>query len=223
MRVSNAKIDDSSHAFLFVNHLPEGRHGREEIPREEMNEDEARKVINERVAYAMNKPYKFCCIHFPNEIKEILSYNFYPQEYDGKNVLQLYSNGFYYGSLSDGKRNGCGAYYWDDGDFYLGDWESGERTGEGLFIRGGYIYYGQFLKGHLHGHGCEYNSDNGGVEVEGDYSEDKLIKVRSASDDFRAGDRYYNKDSKSFTSDKEAMWGCLVWIIIIAIIVKCCS
>lgn len=180
-------------------------------------------MINERVAYAMNKPYKFC-VHFPNEIKETLSFEFYPQENEGKNVLQLYSNGFYYGPLYDGKRNGCGAYYWDDGGFYLGDWIGGERSGEGLFVDGdGYIYLGQFLKGKRHGHGCEYNSQIGGVEIEGDYSEGKLVNVMRASDNFRSDGRYYDKDSKSFTSDKEAMWGCLIWIIVIAIIVKCCS
>lgn len=51
------------------------------------------------------------------------------------NVTYTYNNGVYKGESSDGKRNGYGAYFWNDDDtFCWATWYNGEKDGTALYI-----------------------------------------------------------------------------------------
>ena len=45
---------------------------------------------------------------------------------------EIYDNGKYIGNIQNGKRNGKGIYYWDNGDKYEGDWVNGNKEGKGI-------------------------------------------------------------------------------------------
>jgi len=57
--------------------------------------------------------------------------------------------------------NGIGLYRWENGDLYLGDWESGKRTGFGIALSAsGYIYKGFFAAGKRQGEGIFIFADS---------------------------------------------------------------
>ncbi len=74
---------------------------------------------------------------------------------------------------------GVGVYLWDNNDMYIGNWESGERSGYGRFDwADGSFYTGSFKKGLLDGRG--YYSEHEGKKMDG-YFENNVF-VRSIDD-----------------------------------------
>ena len=78
----------------------------------------------------------------------------------------------------DDYRHNCyGSYKWDDGDYYIGEWQNNKRTGKGTYIFGpksqwsGDMYVGKFKNALLHGQGT-YTYSNGD-KYEGEYKDDK--------------------------------------------------
>jgi len=45
-----------------------------------------------------------------------------------------YDDGRYVGQIVNGKREGKGIYYWNDGDRYEGDWKNDKKEGKGIFL-----------------------------------------------------------------------------------------
>lgn len=192
-----------------------------------MTESEALFKITKVINWALGFRYKYCCTHFPGELKETFDFIYKGRDFS-VNKLQVYDNGFYLGEIcayeNQRKRWGYGTYYWNDGSVYMGEWNNGDRVGEGIYIgANGYVYVGQYLNDAKNGHGCEFTLSSG-IEVEGEFQNDKIKKVSRASSSFQTGDGHsYDKDSKSFTSDKDSVIGCLVWLVIIFIVFKCCT
>jgi len=52
------------------------------------------------------------------------------------NTKSFYGNDKYKGQKSFGRRNGLGAYCWDNQDFYFGGFRGGNREGTGIYIIG---------------------------------------------------------------------------------------
>lgn len=52
----------------------------------------------------------------------------------GDYVTWNYDNGSYKGQTYDGHRSGLGMYSWNDGSFYIGGWNSGNRNGMATYI-----------------------------------------------------------------------------------------
>lgn len=59
-------------------------------------------------------------------------------KYCVENPTRRYSEHSYKGTILNDRRNKYGAYYYgdEDGDFYFGQWENGERSGVGLYVAG---------------------------------------------------------------------------------------
>jgi hypothetical protein len=56
--------------------------------------------------------------------------------------LKQFKNGFYYGQENPKvELEGEGAFYWNEGDFYYGQWKANQFDGVGLFLFsfGGYV------------------------------------------------------------------------------------
>jgi hypothetical protein len=81
----------------------------------------------------------------------------------GADVLLSYSDGGHYlGALSEGERNGQGAYLYPDYSLYIGEWQAGRKQGHGLFKwPNGNIFQGQWRQGVMHGDGVLTFADGG--------------------------------------------------------------
>ena len=140
-----------------------------------------------------------------------------------------YNNGYYIGEVdADKKRHGYGAYYWNDGDryegqfwkntfhghgvyyykngnVYDGDWVSNQRTGEGTFSwASGDRYEGHFTEGKLDGYGVYYFHSSGS-KYSGNFSMDK--KSGRGVIVWGNGDRYEG----DWLDDERTGVGTLVW------------
>ena len=65
-----------------------------------------------------------------------------------------YDDGCYHGELLGGARDGYGFYLWDNGDYYIGEWENGERYGMGFTRFDRMALYGSLSKGQMEGYGA---------------------------------------------------------------------
>ena len=78
---------------------------------------------------------------------------------------EYYNDGDYYvGEFVKGKRNGNGVYYYSDGgtvkNWFQGEWADGNRNGNclGFFHENGSLNIGEFKEGFMSGKGtCYYN------------------------------------------------------------------
>ena len=73
-------------------------------------------------------------------------------------VYEGYDNGCYYGQLRGGTRDGYGAYLWDTGVCYVGEWENDERHGMGRTECADQTHYGRYIN-HATGFGVTIVSD----------------------------------------------------------------
>jgi hypothetical protein len=74
-----------------------------------------------------------------------------------------YDNGTYIGSIDPVTKNrhGYGAYIWNNGNYYEGEWVQNNRTGKGIFIwPNGRYYSGDFIDGKRTGLGKEWDNNN---------------------------------------------------------------
>ncbi len=76
--------------------------------------------------------------------------------------------------LVEGKSDkGIGLYRWDNGDYYLGEYEKGNRTGLGIYVWGsGNYFQGYFKDNCLHGEGLCVFTD--GSQMIGAWANDKF-------------------------------------------------
>lgn len=65
-----------------------------------------------------------------------------------------YEDGCYYGELLGDGRDGYGTFLWDNGTYYKGCWESGERYGMGFTCFDNQTIYGNHSKGQMEGYGA---------------------------------------------------------------------
>jgi len=73
-----------------------------------------------------------------------------------------YDNGIYIGAIDPVTKNrhGYGAYIWNDGNYYEGDFLQNKRTGKGIYIwPDGRYYVGDFIDGKRTGIGKEWNRE----------------------------------------------------------------
>ena len=81
-----------------------------------------------------------------------------------------YDNGRYFGELKNGKKDGKGVYYYNNGDRYEGDWKLGVRDGKGVYYySNGERYEGDFKEDKFTGKGVFHYKD--GTREMGDYNE----------------------------------------------------
>jgi hypothetical protein len=87
----------------------------------------------------------------------------------------------YVGQWVKDSKNGCGTFYWRNGDNYVGEFENDLRHGYGTYTRGVngtiknclgcYKYSGQWVHGEKHGLGRCYDF-NGKLLYEGPFEHD---------------------------------------------------
>ena len=71
-----------------------------------------------------------------------------------------YSDGYYYGEVSNGEENGFGIFYWNSGNRYEGDWLNGQMHGFGtMYYANGDKYEGYWKEHAKHGQGAYYYAD----------------------------------------------------------------
>ena len=82
-----------------------------------------------------------------------------------------YNDGRYIGEVVNGKKEGKGIYYYNDGDRYEGDWKNDIREGKGIYYyNDGERYEGDWKNGKKEGKGIYYY--NSGNRYEGDWKND---------------------------------------------------
>ena len=98
------------------------------------------------------------------------------------NGTKEFSNGTYTGDLVRGYRHGTGTMQYDDGGWYTGQWDNGQKVGVGvgkIVYSNGSVYEGEFLDGQCHGTGkitystsavYEGGFKNGELHGQGTYS-----------------------------------------------------
>ena len=84
-----------------------------------------------------------------------------------------YSDGYYYGEVSNGEENGFGVFTWNSGNRYEGEWLNGQMHGFGtMYYANGDKYEGYWKEHAKHGQGAYYYADGDtqfGYWDEGDY------------------------------------------------------
>ena len=113
---------------------------------------------NEKLKKLLNENNKL------NEINEVL------------NKEIKYDNGRYVGQVVNGKKEGKGIRYWNDGDRYEGDWKNDKKEGKGIYYYNnepwkGDRYEGDYKNDKAEGKGIYYYKN--GNRYEGDYKNDK--------------------------------------------------
>ncbi|EAT46095.1 AAEL002689-PA [Aedes aegypti] len=79
--------------------------------------------------------------------------------------VKYYSHGKYLGYWERDQRSGHGFIWFDNGDFYMGEWLDDCFDGLGVFLElGGNRYHGQFRKGLKHGEGLYLHSRTGQIQ-----------------------------------------------------------
>ena len=92
----------------------------------------------------------------------------------GKGV-QYYKNGFYYGDLNNGIREGKGIYYYKDNSKYEGEWKNDKIEGKGIFTwKNGDKYEGEFKDNKREGEGTYTKKD--GTKSKGKWKDNKLVE-----------------------------------------------
>ncbi|MDR2774707.1 MAG: hypothetical protein LBC19_08205 [Tannerella sp.] len=75
----------------------------------------------------------------------------------GKQYVR-YNDGYYFGAIRNGTRNGSGKYCWNNGDVYDGDWVNGKQHGRGTARFGGEVYKGEWKDGEPAGKITHYHA-----------------------------------------------------------------
>jgi hypothetical protein len=117
--------------------------------------------------------YKIIGIHQGTEI--VLSLNsgillkniindFNKIKYTHEKKILYFDNGRYEGDVKNGKMEGKGIRYWNDGDRYEGDFKNDKREGKGIsYYNNGDRYEGEFKNDKAEGKGIEYFFHNNPV------------------------------------------------------------
>ena len=93
-----------------------------------------------------------------------------------RNTQIKYKNGKYIGQVLNGKAEGKGIYYYNNGDKYEGDFRNDKKEGKGiLYHNNGDRYEGDFRNGIIEGKGIYYYSNVPwkGDRYEGDFRNNK--------------------------------------------------
>ncbi len=73
---------------------------------------------------------------------------------NGKGTFEMGGGMKYVGDFVEGKQEGLGILFFDNGDHYVGEWQAGVRQGRGKFhFSSGTTYFGQFENNKFHGQG----------------------------------------------------------------------
>lgn len=85
--------------------------------------------------------------------KPIYEGNWKENEFDGKGT-RYYNDGKYEGTFKEGKRNGFGTFYNDNGNKYVGNYKNDKSNGKGTYTwKNGDKYIGNYLDGRSNGNG----------------------------------------------------------------------
>ena len=81
----------------------------------------------------------------------------------------------YKGQWANGKKNGNGTLYGEDGSklLYEGEWVDDKQNGYGVYYTNGTVYRGQWANGKKNGNGTLYGEDGSKLLYEGEWVDDK--------------------------------------------------
>ena len=117
-------------------------------------------------------------LEYENKINEINNeYNIYIEKLKNENknniIKKEYDDGRYEGEMKNGKMEGKGIYYLNNGDRYEGEFKNELREGKGIYYyNDGDRYEGEFKNDKREGKGIFYY--NNGHRYEGDWRNDKM-------------------------------------------------
>jgi len=94
-----------------------------------------------------SQSYKHCSRECYDS-KELLNY-----ENKGSCRKIVYYDGEYQGHTINGKKNGPGTMFWNNGDIYNGNWRNDKRNGCGKFESSEFVYEGDWKDDQMHGEG----------------------------------------------------------------------
>ena len=117
-----------------------------------------------------------------NDKNSVLKFN------DIMNNKELkYNNGRYVGQVVNGKKDGKGIYYYNEGDIYEGEWRNGKKEGKGIYyLKDGERYEGDFRNSNFEGKGIYYY--NSGNKYDGEWRNDQ--KEGNGIFYYNSGNRY---------------------------------
>ena len=122
------------------------------------------------------------------------------------NNQEIRSNiGRYVGQVVNGKAEGKGIEYYNNGDRYEGDFRNGTREGKGIYYyNDGDRYEGDFRNDKKEGKGIDYY--NNGNRYEGDFRNDKRegkgIKYYNNGDIYEGDYRNNKREIKNYKEDE---------------------
>lgn len=130
-------------------------------------------VVVAQLGYSSTGKYLVPAIDkYPNKFKVIKEFK-NPNTY----LMQFLPELGYWGTWENGKRNGLGAYVWEDGQKYEGYWKNDVRHGKGvLYFKNGEQLSGVWEKGRLHGEVIK-RAKNGEIIEKSLYENNVKVKV----------------------------------------------
>jgi len=109
----------------------------------------------------------------PKYMKMVTSYKYSKEDKTLKWFKSIVDGGYYIGQVnSEMKRQGNGAFIWNEGTYFIGDWENGLKIKGQFFYADGKMFYdGEFSNGVKHGQGEQIFKD--GSKYVGRFENDK--------------------------------------------------
>jgi hypothetical protein len=144
----------------------------EELLRDPCLNQEDLEVIDKKLKHACNdldkqlKIYQCDLLMNRKIIFEPFNNNSFGNLITKSDSVRYYKNGYYKGEMLNGRANGIGTFFWDDGDSFAGEWKDDKRTGFGIrYYSNGDRYEGYYVEGFKDGIGKQIKS-NGETTLE---------------------------------------------------------
>ena len=140
------------------------------------NDENTNSIIGEikKVGEQVNKKFDSDVVLVKKKIFENGEYTgqFKDGKMEGRGTFYFNNGDKYEGEIKNNIFEGKGAYYYHNGEKYVGDFKKNMRDGRGVFYyKNGDLYEGEWKKHKRHGKGVIYYED--GTRQMGDFKDDK--------------------------------------------------
>ena len=140
------------------------------------NDENTNSIIGEikKVGEQVNKKFDSDVVLVKKKIFENGEYTgqFKDGKMEGRGTFYFNNGDKYEGDIKNNIFEGKGAYYYHNGEKYVGDFKKNMRDGRGVFYyKNGDLYEGEWKKHKRHGKGVIYYED--GTRQMGDFKDDK--------------------------------------------------
>lgn len=122
---------------------------------------------------------------------------------------------FYLGIMVNRQREGLGIVFFNNGNFYMGEFSNDTYNGKGFFVQPDNCYYGDFVNGKRHGEGIIVGKNN--LYINAILNQGEISSVRQTASGFTYEGKKFDEKGKEL-SDGNSCMGCVSIAFIIALI-----